>query len=96
MMPFVPHLASECLKFQECKDEDVWPEIKKNNFDNVKIAVQINGKTKDILTVKKDIEESEIKNIVEKQSKSNKFIKNNKILKTIFVKNRIINYIIKK
>jgi len=29
MMPFVPHLASECLKFHECKDQDVWPEIKK-------------------------------------------------------------------
>jgi len=57
--------------------------------------VQVNGKTKDILLVKKDSSELEIKDIVEKNSKANKFIKNSKISKTIFVKNRIINYIIK-
>ena len=38
--------------------------------------------------------ESDIKTIVQKKSKANKYIENKKINKIIFVKNRIINYII--
>ena len=33
--------------------------------------------------------------MISKESKAEKFIKDKKILKTIFVKNKIINYIIK-
>ena len=69
---------------------------KKNTLEEVKIAVQINGKTRDILSVKKDLEEIELKAIVKNSAKANKFISDDKILKVIHVKNRIINYIIKK
>tara|TARA_A100001015_G_scaffold309783_1_gene409867 strand:- start:369 stop:2879 length:2511 start_codon:yes stop_codon:yes gene_type:complete len=95
MIPFTPHFAHECLTFHECKSIDNWPKIKKNTLDEIKLAIQINGKTKDILLVKKDLEEGEIKRIVMKRSKTNKLISGDKVLKTIFVKNRIVNYIIK-
>ena len=96
MIPFIPHLAHECLTLHDCKNIDEWPKIKKNTLEEVKIAVQINGKTRDILSVKKDLEEIELKAIVKNSAKANKFISDDKILKVIHVKNRIINYIIKK
>jgi len=95
MIPFIPHLAHECLTFHNCRDVDVWPKIEKNTLEEVKIAIQINGKTKDVISIKKDLGEEEVKNIVLSESKVNTNIRNYKILKIIYVKNRIINYIIK-
>ena len=95
MIPFAPHIAHECLTLHDCKDINEWPKIEKNRFEEIKIAIQINGKTKDVLSIKKDLEENDVNKIVLNVSKANKNIKNSRILKTIYVKNRIINYIIK-
>jgi len=95
MIPFIPHLAHECLTFLNCKKIDEWPIIEKNTVETIKIGIQINGKTKDVMTIKKDLEENDVNEIVLKKSKVNKIIKNGKILKIIYVKNRILNYIIK-
>ena len=94
MTPFIPHLANECLELMSCKDTHMWPKIEKNNLENIKIAVQINGKTRDIMTVKENIDQKEIAGLILKNSKAKKYIEGKKITKTIFVKNKIINYII--
>ena len=94
MLPFVPHLAHECLSLHKCKSLEKWPKILKNNIEQIKMVVQTNGKTRDVLSVQKGLGEKEIKNIVEKNSKAVKFIKSNTIIKTIFIKDKIINYII--
>ena len=60
MIPFIPHLAHECLTFHNCRDVDVWPQIEKNTLEEVKIAIQINGKTKDVISIKKDLGEEEV------------------------------------
>jgi len=95
MIPFAPHIAHECLTLHDCKDINEWPKIEKKRLEEIKIAIQINGKTKDVLSIKKDLEENDVNKIVLNVSKANKNIKNSRILKTIYVKNRIINYIIK-
>ena len=94
MIPFTPHLALECLEVLKSKTFDDWPIIEKSDEGEIKIAIQINGKTRDIIEVKKDISENEIKEIVLNNSKAQKYFKDNKIVKTIFVKNKIVNYII--
>ena len=95
MIPFTPHLANECLELLNCKNVDNWPIIdKKNLLDEVKLAIQINGKTRDILLIKKDLMETEINKIILKKSRAKKYIEQKKIVKTIFVKNKIINYIV--
>ena len=97
MIPFTPHLANECLELLSCKTVNQWPKIdKKNVLEEVNLAVQINGKTRDIIPVKKDLLEKEIANIILEKSKAKKYIEDKKIIKTIFVKNKIINYIIPK
>ena len=93
-IPFIPHLANECLEIHNCKINDNWPEIKKNLKEKVKMAIQINGKTRDVINIDKDIEQDVVNNLVLKESKAEKYVKNKNIKKTIFVKNRIINYII--
>ncbi len=94
MTPFIPHLANECLEAHKCKDVNVWPTISKNIEENISIAVQVNGKTRDVLFVKNNINQQEIGDIILKNSKAKKYIEGKKISKTIFVKNKIINYII--
>ncbi len=95
MIPFTPHLAHECLEVLKCKTTEKWPVIKNNLIENVKFAIQINGKTRDVISVKKGITENEIHKMVLNNSKASKFIDNKKIFKTIYVKDKIINYIIK-
>ena len=94
MIPFTPHIAYEILEKLKCKDSKNWPKINKNLLENINIAVQINGKTRDILNVKKDLKESDLKKIVMLQSKAKKYINETNIKKIIFVQNKIINYII--
>ena len=97
LIPFTPHLAHECLEQLGETKIDEWPKVdtKLNLDEKIKIAIQINGKTKEIIDVKKDLNEEDAIN----ESKKSKKIKNNlvnkKIIKIIFVKNKIINYLIK-
>ena len=95
MIPFTPHIAYESLELLSCKKTDEWPQIKKDLKIEIIFAVQINGKTRDIITVEKDLSEEKIGELIVKNSKAKKFIENKKIFKTIFVKNKIMNYIIK-
>ena len=95
MIPFTPHLAYECLEKFKCKSVNKWPEIKKDILDEIKFAIQVNGKTRDIITVTKNLGKEEINRLVMKSSKANKFIENKEIIKSIFVKDKIINYITK-
>ena len=96
IMPFTPHLANECLELLKCETPDKWPEIKADILKEIKFAIQVDGKTRDIIKVEKDLSKEKINEIVLKSSKAKKYIEDKKILKTIFVKNKIINYIIQK
>ena len=75
MVPFVPHLAHECLELHKCKTVNMWPSIKKNDLiEKIKLAVQVNGKTRDILEVSKDLKEKDINDIINSQSKAKKYL----------------------
>ena len=95
MIPFTPHLAHECLELFDPKHAAVWPKtIETNLLQNVDFPIQINGKTRAVIKINKDMTEKEINSIALSNIKIKNFIDNKKILKTIFVKNRIINYIV--
>ena len=65
MLPFTPHLANECLELQNCKTVNKWPKINTGNIvEEIKLAVQINGKTRDIITTKKDLLKSKVNEII--------------------------------
>ena len=95
IMPMTPHLANEILDLLKCKTKNEWPSIKKDFISEIRFAVQVNGKTRDIISVKKDSSQNELEEKIRKESKVIKFFENKKIIRTIFVKNKIINYIIR-
>ena len=97
LIPFTPHLAYECLEQIGATQVNSWPivDIDFISEERIKLAVQVNGKTREVLEIKKNLDEKDV--IIE--SKKNKKIKDSladkKIIKTIFVKNKIINYLTK-
>jgi len=94
LIPFIPHLAYECLELFKCKITDDWPKIEKNRLIDIPFAVQVNGKTRDIIKIEEDLTEKQVNERVMQTSKAKKYLENKKIIKTIFVNNKIINYII--
>ena len=97
-IPFTPHLAHECLSALGEKNFEKWPDINQSLIEKdirIKMPVQIDGKTRDIIDVEKDLSENEILELAIKSPKIKKYTLKKKILRTIFVKNKIVNYIIK-
>ena len=98
MMPFMPHLSCECLSKLEEKDfyEKIeWPKVNKSFLtdEEIIIVVQINGKKRGLISTKKDVSEKEVLAEAKKIENIEKNLKDKKILKNIFVKNKIINFI---
>jgi leucyl-tRNA synthetase len=95
MSPFIPHFASECLSKIE-PNQISWPIISKEVLikENINFVVQINGKKRALLKVKIDIDEKEILEEIQLNKETEKLLKDQKILKTIFVSNRLINIIL--
>ena len=95
---YVAHYTSfikRSLELLKCKNVNKWPDLRRDVIENVKMAIQINGKTRDIISVNKDLTQEEISAIINENKKIKKFMSHGKLFKTIFVKNRIVNYIIK-
>ena len=97
-MPFMPHLSCECLSKLEGDDfysKVKWPKIKKTLLadSNVIIVIQVNGKKRGLISVKKDIEEKDLVKKAKKIENIDKNLKNKKVVKQIFVRNKIINFI---
>ena len=95
MIPFTPHLSHECLELFNCENINEWPKIEKDFLEQINLAVQVNGKTRDIIRIDKNSNEDTVNKKVMANSKATKYISEKKITKTIFVTNKIINYIVK-
>jgi leucyl-tRNA synthetase len=95
MNPFIPHFSNECLNTIN-ENKINWPKISKKDLieENINIVVQINGKKRTILNVKRDVVEKEILEIIKTNLEIEKFLKDQKIKKSIFVPNRLINIIL--
>ena len=95
MSPFIPHFTSECLSNIEGK-EVCWPIASKSELiqENVLFVIQINGKKRALLKVKSDLDEKSILKEINLNIKTEKLLKEQKIKKTIFVPNRLINIIL--
>ena len=97
LLPFTPHLASECLEELGEKETKHWPKINSELVldEKIKMAVQINGKTSDVIEIKKNLDEKNAIIESKKNKKVSNYLIDKKIIKTIFVKDKIINYLIK-
>ena len=96
MLPIIPHYASECLEKNNFKINELWPnyneEILKD--DHVNIVVQINGKKRDLINVKRDTLEDSLLKYIKTKKNLEKYLGDKEPKKIIFIKNKIINIII--
>ena len=97
LMPIIPHFASECLKNIDNKDELIWPKADKKflSEDNLEIVVQINGKKKTTVNCFKNINEEQLIKKIKELDISKKIFQGKEIKRSIFIKNKLINLIVK-
>ena len=95
MNPFIPHFSNECLNNIN-ENQINWPKISKEDLieEDINFVVQINGKKRAILKIKRDVVEKEILEIIKTNLEIEKFLKDQTIKKSIFVPNRLINIIL--
>ena len=97
MHPFIPHFASECLEELDSKSTVSWPKYEERYLEKneVEIVIQINGKKKSSIMLQKDTLEELILERVIKNEKVIKNLDSKLISKHIYIKNRLINLILK-
>ena len=97
MHPIIPHLISECLSDLGIDQKVDWPKINENylNKNSITIVIQFNGKKRGLIECKKDTNEKDLFNLIKNKPELNKYFLNKEIVKNIFVKNKIINFIVK-
>ena len=102
LSPFVPHFSDELWSILTGKENDFiinkpfpeWDEdaLKK---DEKLIVVQINGKVRDKFLVDINLTEEEIKEKAFNNEKIKKFLLNKNIIKVIYVKDKLLNIVVK-
>jgi leucyl-tRNA synthetase len=99
--PLAPHLAEECwqkvLKCEGSIFNTDWPKFdpKKIVLDTVEIAVQVNGKLRASFAMSRGTEESVVIDKASEIENVKKFLDGNQIVKTIYVPDKLVNFVVK-
>jgi len=99
--PLAPHLGEECWQLLGNSDSlfeaPLWFEVDPAGLveDSVNIAVQVNGKVRSTIQIPVDSEEKNVKEVAFRDEKVLKHIDGKKIVKEIYVKNKIYNIVAK-
>ena len=96
LIPLVPHLAHECC--EKMNKKFYWPEYNKKLLkeENCKIVVQVDGKKRGILEMPINSEE---KKVIKKSKEIDnvlKYVETATLIKNIYIKNKLVNFITKK
>jgi leucyl-tRNA synthetase len=98
--PFAPHMTEELYSIlgeSKTINETPWPayDEAKTIDDEIEIPVQFNGKVKAVITISKDAEEVEVKEIVKNDETVQKALEGKNVVKEIYVKGRVYNIVVK-
>jgi len=100
LAPFAPHLSEEIwskLGHKQSVFKSKWPAFDKDAIkeEEVTIVVQVNGKLRATVDLPIDTNEEEVKKIAFAQEKVKNFTDNKKIVKTIFIPNKLMNVVVR-
>ena len=97
LSPVIPHFSSECTDEIQQKEGIEWPIAIKEFLEkkNLEIVVQLNGKKRGLISCNKNTSEKQLIKIIESDNQYVKYFEDKTIIKTIYVKDRLINLIIK-
>ena len=98
--PFIPHIASECLEkinTGSIAHDQKWPEHDEKLIkeSKINIVIQINGKKRAMIEVKTNEKEEKIIKECLQLTNVKKFINDKVILKKIYIKNKLVNLVVK-
>lgn len=99
LAPFAPHITEELWhRFGESDSihKSSWPKHDPDKlvFDTIKIAVQVNGKTRDEISVSVDEDQHILEQKVVELEKIQTWVDGKTIKKIIVVKNRLVNIVV--
>ena len=97
MLPITPHLANECLSELLNNKSYSWPKIKEEYLKKKEqnIVIQINGKKRSLILTENNIEEKDLIKKIRETKDLKKFLDGKNIIKSIFIKDKLINLIVK-
>ena len=97
MTPVIPHFTNECIGNLISEKKLKWPKIDKKylNIEKYTIVVQINGKKRGLIETEHQLEQIELLKNIKNKTDINKFFIGKEIGKVIFIKNKLINIILK-
>jgi leucyl-tRNA synthetase len=99
LAPFAPHITEELwMRLGEKKSIHLsaWPKFDKNLIEEskIQIVIQINGKKRGVLEINKDEDEESVQKKALRLKNISKIIDQNNIKRVVYVKNKIINFVI--
>ena len=94
--PVIPHYASECFEDLGFNSFQKWPLVDNSILeeDIIEYVIQINGKKRSLIKLPINSNENFVAEKAKKESGVKKYLINNNVKKQIYVKNRLINFII--
>ena len=97
MSPVIPHFTSECINEVKKEESTNWPIVNKKLLakKTLKIVIQFNGKKRGIIICDLNINENQLLDLIKSDNQYEKYFKDKTIIKTIYVKDRLINLILK-
>ena len=102
LSPISPHIAHHlwhCLGYKESIIKQKWPKVieqQKPSYQKAVIIIQINGKLKDRFSCDYDIAEKQVVELAKNREKIKNIIQEKKIIKTIFIINKLVNFVVNK
>ncbi|MDP3792149.1 MAG: class I tRNA ligase family protein [bacterium] len=99
LSPFVPHIVEELwfsvLKNKKSIHLEKWPEYDEKLLaeEKTKLIIQVNGRVRDMLEVKKGLSEEEVKKLAFNSDNVKKHI-TGEIKKIVYIQDRIINLVV--
>tara|TARA_B100001989_G_scaffold253255_1_gene239290 strand:+ start:1359 stop:3740 length:2382 start_codon:yes stop_codon:yes gene_type:complete len=97
LSPIAPHISENLYKRILNKDiQDAnWPEDNffLKNETEIKYLVQVNGKVRANIVLETDRTEDEVKEIAKEHENVSRHLENKDIIKVVFIKNRLINFV---
>jgi len=100
LSPFAPHLAEELwehLGHTQTLAYESWPEYddEKTKEGTIEVVGQVNGKIRTKFLVPLDLNEEELKKIAFDDPGIKRYVEGKQIIKTIVVKNKLVNVVVK-
>ena len=99
LSPIAPHITQKIWASMDEKTllmTEQWPKVDKAALEESKkeIIIQINGKLRGKLVINIDLDETKIREMILSDNKLNKYIINKEIKKAVYIKGKLVNYVI--